>query len=73
VGSKTPAFFRASAATGRVEFTGFVTTQHIACGHVAAISVKISRIILALVWDGISKCPLILDATPDVGRYTHFE
>lgn len=49
VGSKAPPFFRPSVATGRVELTGFVTTQHIACGHVAAISVKISRIIPALV------------------------
>lgn len=57
VGSKTPAFFKASAAMGSVEFTGLVTTQHVAEGHVAAISVKISRIMLALVWFKISNCP----------------
>lgn len=49
VGSKTPACFKASAAMGSVEFTGLVTTQHVAEGHVAAISVKMSRIMLALV------------------------
>ena len=54
VGSKTPALFKASAAIGSVEFTGLVTTQHVAEGHVAATSVKISRIMLALVWIRIS-------------------
>lgn len=49
VGLKAPAFFKVSAATGTVEFTGLVTMQEIAFGHVAATSVKMSRMILALV------------------------
>lgn len=49
-GSKAPCLRRASAATGTVELTGLVTTQLIAWGHVLATSVKMSRMMLALVF-----------------------
>lgn len=55
VGSKTPAFFKVSAATGTVELAGLVTTQEIALGQVAATPTKMSRIMLALVcWKLVS-------------------
>lgn len=49
VGSNTPARVKVSAATGTVAFTGLVTTQQTAVGHVTAISSKISRMIEAFV------------------------
>jgi hypothetical protein len=49
VGSNAPALRSVSAATGTVEFTGFVTMHDMAPGHTFATSEKISRTMLALV------------------------
>lgn len=49
VGSNAPCVRSASAATGTVEFTGLVTIQQVALGHVLATSMKRSRIMPALV------------------------